>query len=100
VAVSFAAEPLGYRRDGAITRLRYTASANWALATLSVPPQQIATAGIPFRTIDSFNIPDLQFFAADSARDAMERRLVDAIAEDIHHQVALEMRRRLETRAT
>jgi len=100
VAVSFAAEPLGYRRDGAITRLRYTASANWALATLSVPPQQIATAGIPFRTIDSFNIPDLQFFAADSARDATERRLVDAIAEDIHHQVALEMRRRLETRAT
>ena len=26
-------------------------------------------------TIDSFNMPDLQFFAADTSRDAMERRL-------------------------
>lgn len=100
VAVTYAAEPLGYRRDGAITRLRYTATASWTLSTLSVPPQQIAAAGIPYRTIDSFNIPDLQFFAADSARDAMERRLVDMIAEEIHQQVALEMRRRMETKAT
>jgi LPS-assembly lipoprotein len=100
VSVSYAAEPLGYRSDGAITRLRYTATASWTLSTLSVPPQQIAASGIPYRTIDSFNIPDLQFFAADSSRDAMERRLVDVIAEEIHQQVALEMRRRMETKAT
>lgn len=100
VAIAFAPEPLGYRRDGAITRLRYTATASWALVTLSVPPQQVATSSIPYRTIDSFNIPDLQFFAADSARDAMERRLVEQIAEEIHQQVALEMRRRMENRAT
>lgn len=100
VAMNLAAEPLGYRRDGAITRLRYTATANWTLVTMSVPPQQVAASGIPLRTIDAFNIPDLQFFAADSARDAMERRLVDMMAEEIHQQVALEMRRRMETKAT
>ena len=34
----------------------------------AVPPRQIATSSLPTRALDSFNIPDLQFFAADSAR--------------------------------
>ena len=93
VAVTYAVEPLGYRRDGTITRLRYIANGTWSLATLSVPPRQIAASSIPARALDSFNIPDLQFFAADSARDAMEQRLVDQLAEDIFHRVALELRR-------
>ena len=99
VAVTYAVEPLGYRRDGTITRLRYIASGNWALSTLSVPPRQIAVSAIPARTLDSFNIPDLQFFAADSARDAMEARLVDQLAEDIFRRVALELRRDRQQRA-
>ena len=73
VAVTYSVEPLGYRRDGTITRLRYVATGNWSLATLAVPPRQIASSPIPTRALDSFNVPDLQFFAADSARDAMER---------------------------
>lgn len=94
VEVSFGAEPLGYRRDGAITRLRYTASGQWVLSTLAVPPQRVAASAIPFRTLDSFNIPDLQFFAADSARDAMELRLADVISEEVTRQVAMALRRR------
>jgi LPS-assembly lipoprotein len=99
VAVTYAAEPLGYRRDGTITRLRYTASGIWSLATLSVPPRQIAASSLPSRAIDAFNIPDLQFFAADSARDAMEGRLVDQLAEEIFRRVAMELRREREQRA-
>ena len=93
VAVSYAVEPLGYRRDGTITRLRFIATGSWNLATLSVPPRQIAASAIPARALDSFNVPDLQFFAADTARDAMEARLVDQLAEDIFRRVALELRR-------
>ena len=93
VAVTYAAEPLGYRRDGTITRLRYTATGTWTLATLAVPPRQIAASSIPARVIDAFNIPDLQFFAADSARDAMEGRLVEQLAEEIFRRVAMELRR-------
>ncbi len=100
VAVTYAVEPLGYRRDGTITRLRYVATGNWSLSTLSVPPRQIAVSAIPTRALDSFNIPDLQFFAADSARDAMEARLVDQLAEDIFRRVALELRRERQQRAT
>ncbi len=98
VAVTYAVEPLGYRRDGTITRLRYVATGTWSLATLSVPPRQIAFSAIPTRALDSFNIPDLQFFAADSARDAMEARLVDQLAEEIFRRVALELRRERQQR--
>jgi LPS-assembly lipoprotein len=98
VGVDIGSEILGYRRDGAITRLRYTVSGNWNLATLGVPPERIATSAIPYRTLDSFNIPDLQFFAADSSRDAAMERLMDALSEEITRQVASELRRRKEAR--
>ena len=93
VFVTYSVEPLGYRRDGTITRLRHIASGNWSLATLAVPPRQIAASSIPTRALDAFNIPDLQFFAADSARDAMEQRLVDQLGEEIFRRVAMELRR-------
>jgi hypothetical protein len=66
---------------------------------LSVPPRQIAASSLPSRAIDAFNIPDLQFFAADSARDAMEGRLVEQLAEEIFRRVAMELRREREQRA-
>lgn len=93
VVVSYTVEPLGYRRDGTITRLRYVATGNWNLATIEVPPRQIAASSIPARALDSFNIPDLQFFAADAARDATERRLVEQLSETIYRRVAIELRR-------
>jgi LPS-assembly lipoprotein len=93
VAVTYSVEPLGYRRDGTITRLRYVATGNWSLATLAVPPRQIASSPIPTRALDSFNVPDLQFFAADSARDAMDARLAEQLSEEIFRRVAMELRR-------
>jgi len=99
VALGYTVEPLGYRQDGTITRVRYIISGNWTLTTLSVPPQRVAVSAIPYRALDSFNIPDLQFFAADTARDAMELRLVDQLAEDIFRRVALELRRERQQRA-
>ncbi|MEN0073374.1 MAG: LPS assembly lipoprotein LptE [Paracraurococcus sp.] len=92
-------EVLGYRRDGTITRVRYTITGTWDLATLSVPPVPVARSDIPYRTIDSFNIPDLQFFSADSARDALESRAMEEMSEAIVRQVALTLRRRMEAQA-
>ncbi|MDO9712168.1 LPS assembly lipoprotein LptE [Paracraurococcus lichenis] len=89
-------EVLGYRRDGTITRIRYTFTGNWDLATLSVPPQPVARSIIPYRALDSFNIPDLQFFSADSARDAMEARAMEMMSEEITRQVAMALRKRRE----
>lgn len=98
VAMTFVTEVLGYRRDGTPTRLRYVAAGNWVLTTLAVPPQQIAATAIPPRTLDSFNIPDLQFFAADTSREAMEGRIVEELAEEIYRRVAITLRSRKEGR--
>ena len=100
VSVGYTVEPLGYRRDGTITRIRYIASGSWSLATLTAPPRQIASSAIPTRALDSFNIPDLQFFAADTARDAMETRLSEQLSEEIFRRVAQELRRDRERRVT
>ena len=59
VNVDLGSEILGYRRDGTPTRIRFTLNGSWNLNTIAVPPQRIAASGIPYRTIDSFNIPDL-----------------------------------------
>lgn len=100
VGVGITGEVLGYRRDGTISRIRYTATGQWNLATQSVPPQIIANNPLPFRTIDSFNVPDLQFFAADTSREAMERRLVDALSEELVREVTLALRSHLEKGGT
>ena len=100
VSIAVAAEALGYRRDGTPTRVRYIVTGNWDLATLAVPPEPISRSAIPYRSLDSFNIPDLQFFSADSARDAKESRLMDEISAEITRQVAMALRRRKEAAAT
>jgi LPS-assembly lipoprotein len=98
VTPTFGYEVLGYQRDGTISRVRVTATGNWNLATLAVPPQVLANSPIPYRSFDSFNIPDLQFFSADTAREAAEQRLVELLSEEISRAVVLELRRRNEAR--
>ncbi|MDB5413655.1 MAG: hypothetical protein JWR10_1990 [Rubritepida sp.] len=94
VTLAYAAEVLGYRRDGTITRVRYTATSTWILATAAVPPVIIDRGTA--RTLDAFNIPDLQFFAADASREDMERRLVAELSSRVALGVAAALRRRMQ----
>jgi LPS-assembly lipoprotein len=87
---SFGVEQEGIRPDGLATRMRYTATANWWLTTNEVPPQPVANGAE--RMLDAFDLPDNQFFAADTARDAMVMRLVDQMAEDIVVRLAVRFR--------
>ena len=100
VNVDLGAEILGYRQDGTPTRIRFTLNGNWNLNTIAVPPRRVAASGIPYRNIDSFNIPDLQFFSADTSRDAALVRLMDDLSEEVARQVAMALRRQKEDRAT
>lgn len=100
VDVSFGSDALGFRRDGAITRVRYLATGRWALATLSVPPVAVVASTGLLRAIDGFNVPDQQFFAADSARDAMEQRLAMVMGEQIARDLAIALRDRPDLLAT
>lgn len=93
VSLVYASEVLGFRVDGLATRVRIIATANWVLSTLSVPPEVIDRGSA--RTVDAYNLPDLQFFAADASREDMERRLIAELTERVTLGVAVALRRRL-----
>lgn len=98
VSLNFTAEVLGYRTDGLVTRVRYVGAANWILFTSAIP-REIVERGSA-RTIDAYNLPDLQFFASDASRDDMERRLIAELSERVTVGVAVALRRRLAAAAT
>jgi LPS-assembly lipoprotein len=92
VSLAFAAEPLGFRRDGTPSRVRYRGTASWWLLTRTTPPREVASG--TERENDAYNIPDQQFFAADVAREAMERRMVEQLAFSIAERLAIHFRGR------
>lgn len=92
VATSSEVEPLGFRQDGTATRVRAVMTANWSITTDAIPPTLLDQGSV--RTLDAFNIPDLQFFAAEAAREAMDRRLVEELGDRVVEAVALSLRRR------
>lgn len=85
-------EPLGFRQDGTITRIRFVANANWVLSTEADEPQVVERGQA--RTLDSFNIPDLQFYASEVAGEAAQRRLQEELGERVVQGVALALARR------
>ena len=85
--LTFGVDIQGYRRDGVPSRVRYTASSNWFLFNNRVPPILVAN-GVE-RIFDAYNIPENQFFAADASREAMERRIIELLAEDIVRRLAV-----------
>ncbi|WP_203071040.1 LPS assembly lipoprotein LptE [Falsiroseomonas ponticola] len=97
VGPGVAAEGVGVQVDGAATRVRYIATANWVLVRLGPPPEGIMSG--QERAIEAYNIPANQFFAADSSREATEQRLAATLAEQIVQRVAAEFRRRAEGHA-
>ncbi len=95
VNVVYGAEVLGYRSDGAISRLRFTATSNWVLLRRGSPPEEIKRGAV--RTIDAFNVPDFQFFTAEISSDAMQRRLLDEMVEQVFLNVATNLRAYMRT---
>ncbi len=92
VTLVYATEVLGYQTDGLATRVRIVATANWVLATQSVPREVVDRGSA--RTVDAYNLPNLQFFASDASREDMERRLVAELSERVTVGVAVALRRR------
>ena len=93
VRLIYATEVLGYQTDGLATRVRVVATASWVLATQSVPREVVDRGSA--RTVDAYNLPNLQFFASDASREDMERRLVAELSERVTVGVAVALRRRM-----
>ena len=92
VSLVYATEVLGYQTDGLATRVRIIATANWVLATMGAPREVVDRGSA--RTLDAYNLPNLQFFASDASREDMERRLVAELSDRVVLGVAVALRRR------
>jgi LPS-assembly lipoprotein len=90
VGIGYSAEVQGYRRDGAASRVRFSATATWLLFDVGTPPREI-TRGTE-RAFDAYDIPENQFFAADVARETMERQLIEQLAQQILERLAMHFR--------
>jgi LPS-assembly lipoprotein len=71
--------------------VRFSATANWFLFDTGAPPREI-TRGTE-RAFDAYDIPENQFFAADVARDTMERQLIEQLARQVVDSLAMHFRR-------
>ncbi len=90
VSLLVANEPEGYRRDGTPSRVRSILTGNWLLQSRTTPPAVLAQGSE--RAFDAFDIPDNQFFAGDAARDAMNQRLIQQLADDIVLRLSIGLR--------
>jgi LPS-assembly lipoprotein len=90
VGIAYGFELQGFRRDGFPSRVRFNATANWFLFDVGAPPREI-TRGTE-RASDAYDIPENQFFAADVARETMERQLIEQLAQHILERLAMHFR--------
>jgi LPS-assembly lipoprotein len=91
VGLGYGVELQGFRRDGAPSRLRFSATARWFLFDVGAPPREI-TRGTE-RASNAYDIPENQFFAADVARETMERQLIEELSQHILERLAMHFRR-------
>jgi LPS-assembly lipoprotein len=92
VDYSIAGEGIGIQADNTVTRVRFIARARYILRTLA-PPSAVVTSGSA-RSVDSENIIANQLFAADLETEAAQRRLADAVADQVTTQLAAFFRKR------
>jgi LPS-assembly lipoprotein len=87
VAYGVGAEGIAIQQDTTPSFIRYTATAPWTLRSLD-PKQGVVTTGFA-RAVDGQNQFDQQYFASDLTQDAIQRRLAQAIADQINLQLSV-----------
>jgi LPS-assembly lipoprotein len=76
-----AIESLSVQSDNSNTRLRDVGRANWALFPLGNATAFLANGQA--RSVDGYNVIDEQYFYMDLSEEATQRRLADALADQI-----------------
>ena len=92
VSLGISGDAIGIQQDSTATRLRQVATAAWSLKMLD--PARTLVANGTARALDGVNIIDQQYFAADLEGEAAQRRITDAVADQITLQVAAFFARR------
>ena len=86
VSFGIASDQIGVQQDSTVTRVRQTGTATWFLKKLD-PGNTVVTSGTA-RALDGLNVIDQQYFEADLAGEASQRRIADAVAGQIALQLA------------
>jgi LPS-assembly lipoprotein len=87
VVSSESVQALGVQSDNSTTRNRDVGNAVWSLHSVNDPAKQLA--GGTVRSVDGYNIIDEQFFYEDMEEDQAQRRLAEALADQIVTGLAL-----------
>lgn len=86
VSLGLAGEAIGVQRNSTSSRVRLVGTANWTLYT-QTPNRTPLTNGFT-RDVDGYNIYNQQYFAADLESEAVQRRMMEALAEKLTLQLA------------
>jgi LPS-assembly lipoprotein len=78
------------------TRIREIGSASWTLVAQD-PARTAVTSGTA-RTVDGYNLFNAQYFASDLENETVQRRLAEALADQITMQLATYFREHAATR--
>ena len=86
VGYGISGDALAIQPDSSVSRVRLVGSATWVL-TAQDPQRRTLTNGLA-RAMDAFNVINSQLFAADLDSEAVQRRLAEAVADQITLQLA------------
>ena len=87
-----AGEGIAVQSDNIATRIRAIGNADWTLVAQDAGRTRL-TGGFA-RAIDALNVIDEQYFGADLENETLQRRLAQALAEQITTQLAIYFRKR------
>jgi LPS-assembly lipoprotein len=90
VTYSEGGEALGIQSDSVITRNRDTGKAVWVLQQADPPGLKLSYGTV--RSVDGYDILNEQFFYSELAEEAVQRRLADAMADQIVQSLAVYFR--------
>jgi LPS-assembly lipoprotein len=85
-------DALGMQHDNTITRVRLIGRANWTLTAEDLAHTKITSGSA--RAADALNNLDTQIFASDLEVEAIQKRLAEALADQITLQLAAFFRKR------
>jgi LPS-assembly lipoprotein len=86
VAYGVAVEAIAIQPDTSSSRTRVIGTATWKL--MAQDPQHATLASGVVRHVDGFNIFNEQYFAADLESETVQRRMAEAVADQITMRLA------------
>jgi LPS-assembly lipoprotein len=92
VGFGISGEGIAIQQDNVATRVRLVGNASWVL--VAQDPGRTTLSNGSARAVDAINIFDTQYFAADLGSEAAQRRLAEALANQITNQLAIFFRKR------